>query len=145
MCAGSAYPERQNGAAHTVNPAMSNDITVQPIAMTRPGGEPAGDTKPAPVVLAASQEPGVSSSPSPNPQLQLDPALGVVVIEFRNAAGTVTTSIPSQRQLEAYQRWSVTRVGPTPSGLRTTAPMAAATPAVAPHAQAPPAKTTNGT
>ena len=51
-------------------------------------------------VLAA---PG--AGPIPNPQLRLDPALGLVVIEFRDDAGTVTTSIPSQRQLEAYRMW----------------------------------------
>jgi hypothetical protein len=119
---------------------MPNDISVQPIALTRPGGDVASEVKTTPAVLAASRESSAASSPSPNPELQLDPALGVVVIEFRNTAGTVTTSIPSQRQLEAYQRWSVTRVGAAPSGLRTPSTPAAAPPAVEPHAQAPPAK-----
>ena len=41
----------------------------------------------------------------PNPQLRLDAALGLVVIEFRDESGTVTTSIPSQRQLDAYRMW----------------------------------------
>ena len=42
--------------------------------------------------------------------------LGLVVIEFRNDSGTVTTSIPSERQLEAYQRWETTQLGPAPAG-----------------------------
>jgi hypothetical protein len=41
--------------------------------------------------------------PFANPSLRLDPSLGLVVIEFRNDAGTVTRSIPNQRQIEAYR------------------------------------------
>jgi hypothetical protein len=44
--------------------------------------------------------------PVANPSLHLDPALGLVVIEFRDEAGHVTGSIPSQRQIEAYHRAS---------------------------------------
>jgi hypothetical protein len=51
----------------------------------------------------------------------LDPALGLVVIEFRNDAGAVTDSIPSERQLEAYQRWQTTQFGPVPHGMKATA------------------------
>ena len=51
---------------------------------------------------AASPQP--QRSPIPNPTLRLDPALGLVVIEFRDESGNVATSIPSQRQLEAYRR-----------------------------------------
>jgi hypothetical protein len=39
----------------------------------------------------------------PNPTLRLDPALGLVVIEFLGKGGAVTTSIPTQRELAAYQ------------------------------------------
>jgi hypothetical protein len=51
--------------------------------------------------------PAVAPSPVPsftNPSLRLDSALGTVVIEFRNDSGTVTRSIPSQQQLDAYKR-----------------------------------------
>jgi hypothetical protein len=44
----------------------------------------------------------------PNPTVRLDGALGIVVIEFRDAAGAVTTSIPTQQQLEAYRQWART-------------------------------------
>jgi hypothetical protein len=59
------------------------------------------------------------------------------VIEFRNASGAVTTSIPSQRQLQAYQRWDDTRLGPAPPGC-TNVP-ASTPPPAAPHTPAQPA------
>jgi hypothetical protein len=59
-------------------------------------------------------------SPAPNPSLQLDPVLGLVVIEFRNDAGNVTTSIPSERMIQAYQRWQNTHFGPAPDGMHVT-------------------------
>ena len=37
-----------------------------------------------------------------NPSLLLEPSLGLVVIQFRDAAGAVTLSIPSARQIAAY-------------------------------------------
>ena len=40
---------------------------------------------------------------SPNPRLQLDPALGLVVIQFRDGDQGSATSIPTQQQLEAYR------------------------------------------
>ena len=38
-----------------------------------------------------------------NPKLRIDRDLGMVVIEFRDAAGRVSVSLPSQRELEAYR------------------------------------------
>jgi hypothetical protein len=57
----------------------------------------------------------------------------MVVIEFHNTSGALTTSIPSQRQLAAYQKWSVTQVGPRPSGLHAAAQRAPYTPKVEAH------------
>jgi hypothetical protein len=39
----------------------------------------------------------------PNPNLRLDPALGLVVMEFRHAPWAVETTIPTWRELEAYR------------------------------------------
>jgi hypothetical protein len=39
----------------------------------------------------------------PNPNLRLDPALGLVVLEFRDAGGAVEATIPTRRELEAYR------------------------------------------
>ncbi len=99
---------------------MPNDITVQPVATVRPTGDSPGEMKISPTARAPPQ-PVASPLPTPNPTLRLDPALGMVVIEFHNTSGALTTSIPSQRQLAAYQKWSVTHVGPPPSGLRAAA------------------------
>jgi hypothetical protein len=99
---------------------MSNDITVQPVATVRAGGGSSDEMKISPTARAPPQ-PAATPLPTPNPTLRLDPALGMVVIEFHNTSGALTTSIPSQRQLAAYQKWSVTHVGPTPSGLHAAA------------------------
>jgi hypothetical protein len=66
----------------------------------------------------------------------LDPALGLVVIQFRNDAGAVT-SIPSERQIEAYQRWQTTQFGPAPNGMKATSAGGAVT---APPRRAAPAE-----
>jgi hypothetical protein len=77
--------------------AMPNELTVPAVqAALVPGTAPV--SHPAPV----------ANTPAPvqvftNPSLRLDPALGLVVIEFRNDSGTVTRSIPNQQQLEAYK------------------------------------------
>ena len=39
----------------------------------------------------------------PNPRLRLDPALGIVVMEFLDGEGKVARSAPSAAQLEAYR------------------------------------------
>lgn len=48
-----------------------------------------------------------------NPSQRLDPGLGLVVIEFHNAAGTITGTIPTAQQLQAYRRWETAQVGPS--------------------------------
>ncbi|HQT66044.1 MAG: hypothetical protein B7Z78_06775 [Rhodospirillales bacterium 20-60-12] len=39
----------------------------------------------------------------PNPTLEFDPALGLVIIELRNQQGLVTSTIPTAPQLAAYR------------------------------------------
>jgi len=48
----------------------------------------------------------------PNPSLRLDPALGLVVMEFRDHAGR-TATLPTERELAAY-RTAGGRPEPTP-------------------------------
>ena len=91
--------------------------------------------------VAAGQPPvapkqATTSFPGPNPNLLLDPVLGLVVIEFRNDAGDVTTSIPSERQIQAYQRWQATHFGPAPHGMHTASAGGSGEVAL-PHATAP--------
>jgi len=96
-----------------VNAAMSNDISVQALAVARTGTDSAIDPGMAAAnVSQPSAEPAPAASLIINPTLRLEPALGLVVIEFRNDSGAITTSIPSERQIEAYQRWEQTRLGP---------------------------------
>ena len=80
---------------------------------------------------ARESPPQVEAAPAPspitNPSLRLDPALGLVVIQFRNDVGTVTTSIPSEHQLQAYQRWQTTQFGPAPHGMKATTARSAVT------------------
>ena len=89
----------------------------------------------------------------PNPSLRLEPALGLVVIEFRNDTGAIETSYPSQRQLAAYRAnelAGIPRPGPrgtaAPDGheiaARATTP-ATATPHAAPAPTPTPAKPTS--
>ena len=66
------------------NPAQPRPETFTPPAQAPP--------TPAPIVIA-------------NPTLRFDVATGLVVIEYRDQSGNVTTSIPTLRQLEAYRQW----------------------------------------
>jgi hypothetical protein len=47
-----------------------------------------------------------------NPDYQFDPALGLVVVQFHDASGKLTNSIPSQRQLEEYKAQQAHTVKP---------------------------------
>ena len=66
---------------------------------------------PKPVATSGGPDGAAGSAPSepspevgpPNPRLRVDSDLGVLVIEFRDAAGKVSASLPSHRKLEAYR------------------------------------------
>jgi hypothetical protein len=78
---------------------MPSDLSIGAVA-TDPAIRTTEAVGPAVSASAATD----STSPgTPNPTLQLDPALGLVVIEFVSKSGAVTTSIPSQRELLAYK------------------------------------------
>jgi hypothetical protein len=138
---------RQNGAALAVNSAMSNDLMVQPVATVRSASDAVGETRLVAVQPTPPPQPdhGANPSPIPNPSLRLDPALGLVVIEFRNHAGVVSRSIPSQRELAAYQKWAITHAGPALGKAQKPQEQEASAPATEPHATAPPAKETSAT
>jgi hypothetical protein len=120
---------------------MPSEISVQAVAVARAGSDGAIDPKSAAASESLAQaEPGPAPSPIINPTLRLDAALGLVVIEFRNDSGAVTTSIPSERQIAAYQKWDVTHFGPTPMGRDETAAAAPAGATVPAAARASPAE-----
>jgi hypothetical protein len=84
---------------------------------------PAQATPAAPTILVA------------NPTLRFDVASGLVVIEFHDEAGAITTSVPTLRQLEAYRLHSQTTPNQAP-------PAATSVHGSTPPSQAPTAKPT---
>ncbi len=94
---------------------------------------------------ALPDAPAPQPTPVVNPRLRIDPALNIVVIEFRDEAGQVGLSIPTPRELDAYRR-NAAPAEPQPDGEReATAPPATVPPATAPPATAPPATGTDVT
>lgn len=61
---------------------------------------------------------------TPNPSLRLDPALGLVVLEFRDHAGR-TATLPTERELAAYRQAGGSPAQPQPGPGGTTGPAAA--------------------
>ena len=78
---------------------MPNERSVSAVAAVGGASENPAEPKAEPFTPPSHAPPVRRASPIPNPQMRLDPALGLVVIEFRDTSGAVTTSIPSQRQL----------------------------------------------
>ena len=74
-----------------VLPPASSSATYH-LAPSRAAGAPVEETAPV-----------VASPPMPNPQLRIDPALSLVVIEFRDSGGEVALSIPTPKELQAYR------------------------------------------
>ena len=97
---------------------MSNETSLPAIPAVRTGDSTIAEPRISATSEVAYADPSPAKSPITNPTLRLDARLGLVVIEFRNDSGAITTSIPSQRQLAAYQRWETTRLGPAPAGQR---------------------------
>ncbi|MDE2516831.1 MAG: hypothetical protein KGL12_12450 [Rhodospirillales bacterium] len=82
-----------------------------------PLGAPLPTATTAPTASHAAPAPADTPAPVPNPSVLLDPTLGLVVIAFHNAAGTVTRTIPSERQIAAYQQWNRDHSGPAPPAI----------------------------
>jgi hypothetical protein len=87
---------------------VPSDISISPVAATwlaqplRTGVDPTAGNAAA----AQAQSAGVNLATIPNPVnpgFHLDPALNIVVLQFYDAEGNVTQSIPSQKQLDAYR------------------------------------------
>jgi hypothetical protein len=113
---------------------MPNDLSVNAVTQVNLGNDAVVPSKPMPTAAPVEQA-APTPFPSLNPSLQLDSALGIVVLEFRNSSGTITSSIPSQQQLAAYRQWQEVHVGPAPqlgaSGASGVSPPVAAATSVA--------------
>ncbi len=76
-------------------------------AMVQPAASSPATYRPAPPVNAGAPvvepTPPVNLPPLPNPRLRIDPALSLVVIEFRDKGGEVELSIPTPKELQAYR------------------------------------------
>ena len=79
---------------------MPGDLTIQPILQL------AAEPRPtiAPVAVSVPLPASSATGPRPNPNMRIDPALRLVVVEFRDVAGRVTASLPDVHQLDAYRR-----------------------------------------
>jgi len=112
---------------------MPNDLSIQAVAQANTGS---GGTVPAKTaaMVAAVEQTAPAATASPNPTLALNAALGLVVIEFRNNAGAVVSTIPTAQQIQAYQAWQDSGIGRPPNlgaSMTTAAPAAASTQAAA--------------
>ena len=100
---------------------MASDLSVPKVGATAAAVEP-GRVRVAgqPPRLATVSAPPADTvpdtgKPMANPTLRLDPGLALVVIEFRDGAGKVRETIPTEAQLEAYrasQRTSSAPIAP---------------------------------
>jgi hypothetical protein len=83
--------------------SVSGNFAIAPVTSVQAAQPSRGVTVPAPAASAPSLT-GASGPPPVNPGLHLDPALNIVVLQFYDSKGDVTQSIPSQKQLQAYQQ-----------------------------------------
>jgi len=90
---------------------MSADLRLDPVSSgtvpalqaTVPIDAGARDAASAPAAAAPAPTPANPDADLPNPRLHTDLALNRLVLEFFNAQGALTNSIPSQKQLDAYR------------------------------------------
>lgn len=95
---------------------MSHDLVIRQAPPQEAPRQPIRAAGPDRVAGAAP--PAISPEVGPpNPRLRMDRDLGMVVIEFRDAAGRVSTSLPSEKELQAY-RASVNYGAELPSTLK---------------------------
>ncbi len=81
---------------------MSIDLVTRQVAPQEPPRQPVRAAGPDRVAGAAPPAPSPEVGP-PNPRLRMDRDLGMVVIEFRDASGRISNSLPSERELRAYR------------------------------------------
>lgn len=84
---------------------MPNDLSVKAVNPVLGASENPAEPKPEKFTPPAHAPPTPPAVLVANPSLRFDPVSGLVVIEFHDEAGDVTTSIPTLRQLEAYRIW----------------------------------------
>ena len=121
---------------------MSSDLTVPRIGP--PSAATADLARTRSRDTADKAPPAAIATALPNPALRLDPALALVVIEFRDDSGVVRNSIPTQQQLAAYRSWDRSQVGVPPPGARNDSGGVRPTPGVVDAAASPPVASVKG-
>ncbi|MEO3473323.1 hypothetical protein AAFN86_15750 [Roseomonas sp. CAU 1739] len=92
---------------------MPTDLVLRAISTAEPVRAAA---RAAGQAMAAETVPAVAAPATPNPRLRLDGSLGMVVLEFRGAAGEVANTIPSPRAIAAYRAAAISDA-PVPFGV----------------------------
>lgn len=117
---------------------MPSDLTIRPLSSLPPAQpSPLQNTK-----LPPAEVPPVGAALAAMvpqiPSIALNAEKGLVVIDFRNDAGTIVNSIPSAQQLAAYAASQPPLpVAPTPAASGATISGPRSSPS-APHSSAPP-------
>jgi hypothetical protein len=94
---------------------MPSDLTIHPAASAAAAAQPEPpNTKDLPVGAALTAAVPVI------PTLTVNPETGIVVIDFRNEAGEIVSSIPTAEQLSAYRE--ATSSPPSPIAPDAVAP-----------------------
>jgi hypothetical protein len=86
---------------------VSGNLVIAPPTLSQPIISARGAATGAPTTVSAKFETpssAPSGSPNLNPGFRLDPALNLAVLQFFDEKGDVTQTIPSQKQLQAYQQ-----------------------------------------
>ena len=94
---------------------MNTDLQLRPAT----NAAPARAAEARPMQVAEATPRAAAEAPMlPNPRLRLDPALGIVVLEFRGTFGLPARSLPTEHELAAYRAAAIsgaTRPGEEPA------------------------------
>ena len=89
---------------------MLEEIAIGPVLTTQPGAPVVPQAAPASASSTAA-----TSSGNVSPPPDLNPQVGIVVIQYRNSNSNFEFSIPSQQQLDAYAANALKGLGPEES------------------------------
>jgi hypothetical protein len=92
---------RQEGASPERTTMIRDPDAIQAAATVRAAR--ASVQRAAPAAPTPDAAPARPSVPLVNPRMRIEPSLNLVVLEFRDAEGTLARSIPSPQEIDAYR------------------------------------------